>query len=163
MVQTAFQIEPLQSDRDYAATIQLFQDYANSLEIDLDFQDFSAELASFPGKYSPPSGKILLARNQGGEILGCVALRPMVAAGCCEMKRLWVAPKGRGFGLGKELVIAIIKEAERIGYKTMMLDTLPSMAFAIHLYRSEGFTDIGPYYKTPIPDTVFLQRSLEPR
>jgi GNAT superfamily N-acetyltransferase len=33
------------------------------------------------------------------------------------MKRLYVSPEGRGFGLGEGLVNAVVKEAKRIGYR----------------------------------------------
>lgn len=138
----------------------MFTAYADSLGIDLSFQDFAAELVSFPGKYAPPSGSVLLARSTRGEPLGCVAVRPL-SSGCCEMKRLYVRPEGRGRGLGKALVSAIVKEAERIGYKTMKLDTLSTMTEAIRLYRQQGFVDAQAYYDTPVAGTVFLQRRLE--
>jgi ribosomal protein S18 acetylase RimI-like enzyme len=76
------------------------------------------------------------------------------------MKRLYVAPKGRGLGLGRALVDAIVTEAVRIGYREMRLDTLPSMAEAIALYRKAGFLPIAPYYETPVAGTLFLARAL---
>jgi ribosomal protein S18 acetylase RimI-like enzyme len=76
------------------------------------------------------------------------------------MKRLYVSPEGRGFGLGEKLVNAIVKEAERIGYREMRLDTLPSMAGAIALYRKLGFEPIEPCYDTPVIGTIFMRRSL---
>jgi GNAT superfamily N-acetyltransferase len=75
-----------------------------------------------------PGGELLLARYSNGTPVGCVGLRPIGAHGCCEMKRLYVYPEGRGFGLGERLVDAVVKEAERIGYRGMRLDTLPSRA-----------------------------------
>ena len=76
------------------------------------------------------------------------------------MKRLYVSPEARGFGLGERLVDAVVKEAERIGYREMRLDTLPSMAGAIALYRKLGFETIEPYYDTPMIGTIFMRRSL---
>jgi ribosomal protein S18 acetylase RimI-like enzyme len=76
------------------------------------------------------------------------------------MKRLYVSPEARGFGLGERLVYAVMKEAERIGYREMRLDTLPSMAGAIALYRKLGFEPIEPYYDTPVIGTTFMRRSL---
>ena len=35
----------------------LMRDYAASLDISLDFQDFDAELDDLPGDYAPPSGR----------------------------------------------------------------------------------------------------------
>ena len=151
-----FQIAPVHSAVDLAATIRLFTAYAGSLGIDLGFQNFPAEMAAMPGKYAPPAGALLLARSPAGEPLGCVGLRPIEPAGCCEMKRLYVAPAARGLGLGKHLVQSILAEARRIGYAEIRLDTLPTMAGAIALYRSLGFTPIDPYYVTPVAGTIFL-------
>ena len=76
------------------------------------------------------------------------------------MKRLYVSPEGRGFGLGERLVNAVVKEAKRIGYREMKLDTLPSMAEAVALYRKLGFEAIEPYYDTPVIGTILMRRSL---
>ncbi len=115
-----------------------------------------------PGKYAPPAGRLLLARSAGGVPLGCVGLRALHVPDCCEMKRLYVAPEGRGLGLGMRLVEAVIREAEAIGYREMRLDSLHSMGPAIALYRKHGFEPMAPYYDTPVAGTVFLRRVLHP-
>src|SRR5438105_4454520 len=88
-------ITAVRTPDDLAATIKLFRDYANSLPIDLGYQDFEGEMAAMPGKYAPPAGELLLARDANGNAIGCVGLRPIESPGCCEMKRLYVAPPGR--------------------------------------------------------------------
>lgn len=153
-------ISPAIGAADLAAVAMLFGDYAASLEVDLAYQDFVAELAGLPGNYAPPHGALLLARSGEGEPIGCVALRPMAAAGRCEMKRLYVAPAGRGTGLGRALMQALIIEARRIGYAEMWLDTLPTMAAAQGLYRAAGFEMAEPYYDTPVAGTVFMRRMI---
>jgi ribosomal protein S18 acetylase RimI-like enzyme len=160
VAQSFFQILPVRSNPDLEATVRLFDAYASSLGIDLAFQDFAAELATMPGKYAAPAGELLLAHDRRGEPLGCVGLRPIMPDGCCEMKRLYVSPWGRGFGLGRALIDAIIGEAIRIGYREMRLDTLPGMVEAIALYRKAGFMPIEPYYDTPLAGTIFLGKSL---
>lgn len=160
MSETALQIRPVRSAADLAATVQLFNAYASSLGVDLSYQDFAGELATLPGKYAPPAGELLLAQDDHDEPLGCVGLRPMAPAGCCEMKRLFVVPRGRGLGLGRALVEAIIGEAVRVGYREMRLDSLPTMSEAIALYRKAGFEPIEPYYDTPVAGTVFLGHRL---
>ena len=135
---------------------QLFKEYAAWLEIDLCFQNFDVELAGLPGDYAPPRGCLLLAVD-GDQIAGCIALRKM-ADGICEMKRLFVRAAFRGKGLGPELADNIIRNATKIGYERMRLDTLPGrMDKAIALYRELGFKEIAPYYNNPVPDAMFME------
>lgn len=76
------------------------------------------------------------------------------------MKWLYVAPAGRGHGVGAALVDAIIGAATRIGYREMRLDTLPKMDAALALYRKAGCDPIPPYYEAPLGGTIFLGRVL---
>jgi ribosomal protein S18 acetylase RimI-like enzyme len=156
----SFRITPVRTANDLASTVKLVRAYASSLEIDLSYQYFEAEMEAMPGKYAPPNGELLLARDFKDAPVSCVGLRPIEPHGCCEMKRLYVSPELRGFGLGERLVDAVVKEAERIGYREMRLDTLPSMTGAIALYRKFGFEPIEPYYETPVIGTIFMRRSL---
>ena len=76
------------------------------------------------------------------------------------MKRLYVQPAGRGIGVGRALVEAIVTRARMLGYREIRLDSLPSMTDAIALYRKFGFEPMAPYYDTPVVGTVFLRRGL---
>jgi GNAT superfamily N-acetyltransferase len=129
----------------------LFRDYWAALNVDICFQNFGAELENLPGKYAPPTGALFLAKNEAGDTIGCVALRATEKDGCCEMKRLYIAPEGRGNGTGRALVRAIMDEARKMGYGEMRLDTLPVLEPAIALYKSEGFAECAPFGE---PDKV---------
>ena len=155
-----FAIAPVASGADLRAVAGLFRAYAASLPVDLAYQNFDAELAGLPGAYAPPAGSLLLAKNAAGEAVGCVALRAMTDAGCAEMKRLYVAPLGRGMGLGRALVEAVVGAAGRLGYREIRLDTLPTMGEAQALYRACGFERTEPYYATPVAGTIFMRRNL---
>lgn len=155
-------ISLVRSQSDIEAVRALFKAYAAWLGVDLVYQGFADELASLPGKYAPPGGELLLARDRAGVPLGCVGLRPLDMAGCCEMKRLYVTPEARGLGLGRALVTAILAQAERIGYREIMLDSLPVLEEATALYRRMGFRPIAPYYDTPVVATLFFSRTLPP-
>lgn len=148
------------TEDDLAAVTALFHAYEDSLDVDLGYQNFEAELAELPGKYAPPGGRLLIARDGDRAAVGCVALRPMTRPGCCEMKRLYVAPEGRGTGLGRALMDRLISEARGIGYSEMWLDTLPTMAAAQSLYQSAGFEPADAYYDTPVEGTVFMRLQL---
>lgn len=138
---------------------RLFSEYAAMLGIDLGFQNFEDELAHLPGKYAPPSGMIRIARpsSNGGHAAGCVALRPF-DEGRCEMKRLFVRNEFRGLGIGRLLADTIVADAQKIGYRSMLLDTLESLPEAVALYTKMGFKRIGPYCHNPQPDVVFMEK-----
>lgn len=138
---------------------RMFSDYAASLEIDLGFQDFAAELAELPGEYTPPFGALLLAMD-GGDALGCVALRPLEPPLIAELKRLYVAPTARGGRLGVRLTEAALATARSAGYARVRLDTLPSMQAALHLYERLGFRDIVAYRHNPIHGARYLELGL---
>jgi putative acetyltransferase len=136
----------------------LFIEYQKSLGISLCFQNFDAEVASLPGAYAAPEGRLLVA-FVGDRPAGCVALRKL-EDGICEMKRLWVRPAFRGTRLGRRLAEAVLAEARAAGYRAIRLDTLPSMREAQALYVSLGFVDIPPYNDHPIEGTRFMEARL---
>jgi ribosomal protein S18 acetylase RimI-like enzyme len=144
---------------DLADIARLFEAYQVHIGVDLSYQDFASELAGLPGKYAPPAGRLLVARNDAGRAIGCVAMRPL-GNGACEMKRLFVTAEGRGLGLGRALAQAIIDEARRCGYAEIRLDTLPTMREAIALYRALGFETIDPYYDGAPARTIFLSHRI---
>jgi putative acetyltransferase len=137
---------------------RLFQEYAASLDTDLCFQGFEAELARLPGEYAPPKGELLLALWTGQPV-GCVALRPLDEL-ICEMKRLYVQPELRAHGIGRMLVQRILEVGKTLGYRSMRLDSLPSMTAAIPLYRRFGFRDVPPYRHNPVAGTLYLELPL---
>jgi len=138
---------------------ELFQEYAQSLGVNLCFQNFEQELAGLPGHYASPDGRLLLAEYDG-QLAGCVALHKW-DNGICEMKRLYLRPSFRGKGLGRAIAEKIITDARSIGYQRMRLDTIePLMKDAVEMYRKLGFREIAPYRPNPIAGAMYMELQL---
>ena len=155
-------LRPAQFPDDLQTVRHLFLEYQAGLGIDLCFQGFEAELAGLPGAYAPPAGTLLLACVDG-EPAGCCAMRPLYNTdhlNACEMKRLFVRPAFRGFGLGRLLVERVLSDGQLSGYTTMLLDTLSDMETARALYQEMGFVEVAPYYHNPIPGAHYLKVDL---
>ena len=145
--------------------LSLFSEYTDMLlaenpafQVYLDLQNYGEELRHPADKYGPPSGRLYLARC-GGAPAGCIALRRLDDVSC-EMKRLYVRPAFRGHRIGSLLVQRLISDAREIGYRRMLLDTLPFLESAIRLYRQFGFYDIPCYNDSPMEQTLFLRLDL---
>lgn len=154
---------PPGSSADWEATRAIFQDYANSLKVDLGFQGFEDELNALPGDYAQPRGALLLAWVDGA-LAGCCALRPLDSSdytNAAEMKRLYVRPAFRGLGLGRQLTEGILDAARQSGYSCVLLDTLDDMESARALYEDLGFQEIPPYYHNPHAGAHYLKVDID--
>jgi putative acetyltransferase len=146
------------SPGDVAAVRKLWSQYWRSIGLPLDFQDFAGELRTLPGKYSPPEGRLLLARIDG-QAAGTAAFRPL-SENACEAKRLYVCSAWRRRGVAGSLLARLIEEARRSGYRDMYGDTLATMTSALDLYRRMGFVEVDPYSDNPTPGAIYLHLRL---
>ena len=74
-------LRPAAGEADMATVRALFIAYGRSLDFSLCFQGFDQELATLPGAYAPPAGRLLLAET-ANIALGVVALRPLGSDAC---------------------------------------------------------------------------------
>ena len=141
----------------------MFREYAASLGVDLCFQNFDAELATLPGDYAAPAGQLLLAYVDG-QLAGCGALRPLADvdyANACEMKRLFVRPGFRRFGLGRDARPGPARRSPRAPATRRCCST-PSTTWRRRASSTPrlGFEEIPPYYFNPIPGAHYLKADL---
>jgi putative acetyltransferase len=136
----------------------LFEEYWSSFGFTPCFQNFGAELASLPGDYAPPGGRLALALVEDAAA-GCVAMKRFDDTRC-EMKRLYVRPRFRGYGVGSALLDWVIAQARSLGYREIVADTMPVMADALQMYDRRGFERTGPYATDPTPGAIFLRLRL---
>ena len=144
---------------------ELFGEYTDMLvegdpafQAYLDLQNYDDELLHLEHKYGPPGGRLYLARENGAAI-GCIGLRRIDDENC-ELKRLYVLPACRGRGLSRLLMDRILADARAIGYKTMLLDTLPFLQTALKLYKDYGFEEIERYNDSPMDTSIYMRLAL---
>ncbi|MGS2760998.1 GNAT family N-acetyltransferase [Sinomicrobium sp. M5D2P9] len=150
------EIKKAESDRDYNTGAELFKEYAASIGIDLEFQNFAGEVEDLRSQYSAPEGALLIVFGAGGAALGCVAIRKL-EDNICELKRMYLKPETRGQGLGLELMNTALRTGRKLGYEKMRLDTLAGMKAGIALYRKAGFYEIAPYRYNPMEGAVYME------
>ena len=138
---------------------ELFSEYTDMLGADLSFQHYDEELADLPGKYAPPDGRLFIAYVDG-KAAGCCAIRKMDTAGCCELKRLFVRPEFREYGIGRGLMDRAEEEALAAGYGAIYLDTLERLGSAVRMYEKRGYERIEAYYENPLENVLYFRKKL---
>jgi len=138
---------------------QMLVDHDPAFAQYLEFQHYGTEIDHLAEKYGLPDGRLYLAMLDGQPV-GCVGLR-RIDANRCELKRLYVRPTARRHGIAGRLIAQIISDAKYIGYRTMLLDTLPFLQDAIRLYQALGFYEVPSYNNSPLSESIFLRLDLD--
>ena len=144
---------------------ELFSEYTDMLiEGDasfkqyLEIQNYDEEIKHLEAKYGHPYGRLYLALCDG-KPAGCIGLKK-IDEQSCEMKRLYVRPRFRGNHIGDLLIKQIVEDAGKIGYSYMLLDTLPFLQNAIHMYQKWGFYEIPCYNDSPMETSIYMRMDL---
>lgn len=148
----------IHTSAEYKAAARLFNEYAMWLNIDLSFQNFEEELKQLPVMYGPPTGAIILAKQEN-EYVGCIAIRKK-EENIAEVKRMYIIPTMQKQGLGQALLDKALSLAKDLNYEKLRLDTLSNMTPAINLYKRNGFYEIPAYYHNPEPNAVYFEKQL---
>ena len=156
------QVRTPEQIRDVTAMLHEYLAWAFTLESHSDdaptFEALDEELATLPGIYVPPAGRLLLATSDG-ETAGCIALKP-VDATTGELKRFYVRPEFRGRKIGPQLVAALVDAARAAGYRKVILDSHFSMTTAHAIYAAAGFRTVSAPPGFPaalVPIVVFME------
>lgn len=136
----------------------LFLQYIRSLDFELNFQDVDRELEEIAIEYNAPTGVLLLAYD-GDKAVACAGVR-QIDLHTAELKRMFVDPGYRGLQLGQQLLQLALDEARQLGYRSIRLDTVPTMLSAIKLYKAAGFREIEAYRFNPIPGAIYMEKEL---
>lgn len=81
---------------------------------------------------------------EAGHPIGCGAIREY-QPDRTEVKRMYVAPEGRGQGIAKKILAELESWAEELGYEGCVLETGKRQPEAIALYKKMGYRIIENY------------------
>ena len=165
---TSLTIRSAQGAADIELLRELLREYGEHLTVSLGaenmcMQRYEQEMNTLPSPY-----ETLLLAFIDEHAAGCVLLKPITGTDdssadekACELKRLWVRPRFRGFGLGRKLAETALTEAKWRSYTAVYLDTVPSAMQAAHrMYQELGFHRIERYNDNPVSQVEFFRRPL---
>ncbi|WLQ34852.1 helix-turn-helix domain-containing GNAT family N-acetyltransferase [Streptomyces castrisilvae] len=142
-------------DPDHPDAVHCLRGFTDELGALFGF-DPANSLLPDPGELRTPRGLFLVARLHG-EPVGAAGLK-LPADAPAEVKRLWVSPRARGLGLAKRILTTLEQQAVSHGRDLVRLDTNKALAAAIHLYRTNGYTEIPAFNDEPYAHHWFEKR-----
>ena len=144
----------IRNGHDYIDEVKdLFVEYVRSLGVSASLREFHGLEDKYKGE-----GEALYIAFIDNKPAGCVALR-YVDNNTAAMKRLYVRPAFRHSSLGSNMAKLVVEDAREFGYKTLLLDSLPSMENAKELYTNLGFKKLDDT-KRPVKTVVHLSLPL---
>jgi len=128
----------------------------------VDMGHYSAKMPT-PADFVPPAGEFVVVDDIGAHgraiALACGGVRRIADApdGSTryEIKHLFVHPRGRGRGFGRQLLGELERRAVVLGAEEIVLDTNDSLEAAGGLYLSSGYQRIEPYNDNPNATTWY--------
>jgi DNA-binding MarR family transcriptional regulator/ribosomal protein S18 acetylase RimI-like enzyme len=118
--------------------------------------DPALSISAHAQELTPPTGLLLVARLRE-EPVGCGALK-LHANAPGEIKRMWVAKRARGLGLGRHLLQELERSAREMGVTVLHLETNHTLSEAIQLYRESGYHEVEAFNDEPYAHHWFEKR-----
>jgi DNA-binding MarR family transcriptional regulator/GNAT superfamily N-acetyltransferase len=118
--------------------------------------DPALSISADPQELTPPNGLQLVAYLRD-EPVGSGALKFHENAPA-ELKRMWVAPRARGLGLGRRLLATLEHHVREVGASVIHLETNGSLTEAIELYRHSGYQEVDAFNDEPYAHHWFEKR-----
>ena len=118
--------------------------------------DPARSISAHAGELMPPNGLVLVAYLRERPV-GCGALK-IRENSTGEIKRMWVAPRTRGLGLGQRLLEALEFHAREARVVILHLETNRSLIEAIQMYRDCGYQEVDAFNDEPYAHHWFEKR-----
>ncbi len=104
------------------------------------------EVGAMCAAYSGPRARYFVVTHRGAVLGGAGVAALEGADECtCELRKMYLLPRLRGFSVGRKLIEICQQTAKDLGYKQMYLETLTGMDQAQKIYAKAGFKPLdGP-------------------
>ncbi len=96
-------------------------------------------------------GSVYFILEDNGAIAGGAGIYPSpgLPEKTCELVKMYLEPRARGKGFGRELISRCLHFAASSGYRYVYLETMPELKKAMGIYEKFGFRYLnGPLGKT---------------
>lgn len=120
-----------------------------------------ADLDDLESSYFRRGGWFDVATDAEGTVVGTVGLYPL-GEGCCELRKMYLAPQARGRGLGRRLLDQALERARALGFRRIELETASTLEAAARLYESTGFRPFVPEHRADRCDRAYYLELGEP-
>ena len=118
--------------------IRLVSGVLSEFQLPFDLNSKDADLKDIEITYLQPGGIFEVIEDNHGRLLGTYGLFPLTNS-TCELRKMYFLPEIRGIGLGREVLERAAGHARRLGFKTIVLETISVLERAIYLYTRFGF------------------------
>lgn len=105
---------------------------------DPEISELSAYYAKCPAKRA-----YFTAVSECGEIIGGVGIAEFDGFDCCaELQKLYLTDSAKGKGIGAKLLSHAEREARKMGYSSIYLETHTALDAAVRLYEKFGYISV---------------------
>ena len=98
------------------------------------------EVSAMSAAYADARAEYFVVIHRG-DVVGGGGVAPLAGADAqtCELRKMYIMPRVRGFGVGRKLIELCLTKARELGFRRMYLETLTGMDQAQKLYLKAGF------------------------
>lgn len=148
---TGAEVQIVAADPEHADARLCLELYAEELNLRSERTfDPAVGATARPDEVRPPAGRFFIA-YLNGEPIGCGAVKHHADAPA-EIKRMWIAPRARGLGLGRRLLETLEACAREAGASVARIETNSDLTEALALYLSAGWRAVGAFNDEPYAD-----------
>jgi putative acetyltransferase len=131
-------------------------------EFNLPFEPESkdSDLRNIELSYLQSGGIFEVIEDRDGHLLGTYGLFPLTRE-TCELRKMYFVAEIRGLGLGKRVLTRAVNHALRLGFKTIVLETISVLDRAVRLYTHFGFVPTETRHTSARVDQAYILKLSE--